>query len=89
MIAPTLISIALILLDSVNGVLLHNITVGDSDPSITYTGAWNDGTGEPDSYGGGHRSSTQTGAYATFTFTGIELRVISAVSEYDFTKLGI
>jgi hypothetical protein len=64
--------IALIALGVVNGQYLRNITVDDTDPAITYRGSttWNNGTGETDSYGGGHRSSTEAGASATFTFTG-------------------
>lgn len=62
---------ALVLLSVVNGQLLHNITIDDTDPAITYTGLW---TIDPPDYGfyqGGHHWSSRSGAYATFTFTGI------------------
>jgi len=63
---------ALILLGVVSGQLLRNITVDDNNPAIKYTGTWITGTTkEADSYGGGHRSTKQENAYATFHFTGI------------------
>jgi len=74
MILPTLASFAraLILLSvGVGGQLLHNITIDDTDPTISYTGPWQVDLPEPAFYQGGHHWSSQSGAYATFTFTGI------------------
>ena len=72
MILPTFVSIAsTFLLGVVSGQVLRNITVDDTDPAITYMGPWGIGSGDSDSYGGAHRWANQSGAYATFSFTGI------------------
>jgi len=58
---------------------MRNITIDDTDPSITYQGAW-----APDSanvsplYNGGTlASSTDPNAYATFVFTGVAVYYLS------------
>jgi len=71
MILPTFVSVAsAFLLGVVNGQVLRNITVDDNDPAIIYTGSWGLGSGDSDSYGDAHRWANQSGAYATFSFTG-------------------
>jgi len=72
MILSTFLSIAsAFLLGVVNGQVLRNITVDDTDPAITYTGFWGIGSGDSDSYGDSHRWANESGVYATFVFTGI------------------
>jgi hypothetical protein len=90
MLLPNFVAIvgAFMLLGVVSGQLLRNITVDDKDPAITYTGTWNTGTKEADSYGGGHRSTSRVGAYATYNFTG-SILFIPSMSECIFMKLGI
>jgi hypothetical protein len=74
MILPTFASFsrALILLSvGVSGQLLRNITIDDMDPAIAYTGPWTVDPPDLGFYQGGHHWSSQSGAYATFSFTGI------------------
>ena len=74
MILPTFASFvrALILLSvGVSGQLLRNITIDDTDLAIEYTGPWIVDPPYSGFYQGGHHWSDQSGAYATFTFTGI------------------
>jgi hypothetical protein len=54
----------------------YNVTVDDSDPSITYVGGWEVAT-ESGDYGGSHHYADTDvypddhSAYASFTFTGM------------------
>lgn len=68
----TLLSL-LVLFDFTTAQILTNITVDDTDPSISYSGAW-----EPSSthvsrldIGGTHTLSEDANGFATFTFTGM------------------
>jgi len=57
----------------VNAQSLRNITVDDTDPSVSYQGNWGNTAGADStyaSYGGSHRYTTEVGASVTFTFTG-------------------
>ncbi|KAJ7690863.1 hypothetical protein B0H17DRAFT_935572 [Mycena rosella] len=52
---------------------LLNVTVDDTDPSITYQGVWEPSSSHLSSldFGGGHAVSSDITATATFTFTGV------------------
>jgi len=51
----------------------QNFTVDDGDPSITYTGQWNDTLYDPLNAGGSHKVTGNPDATASFTFTGARL----------------
>jgi hypothetical protein len=50
---------------------LNNITVDNTDPSITYSSGWTPAQPNSLDYGGGHVLSTHPTATATFQFTGL------------------
>ncbi|REE69734.1 S-layer family protein [Paenibacillus taihuensis] len=52
------------------------VTIDDSDPSITYGGAWGAGSGA--TYAGTEKYSNAEGDYAQFSFTGTMIKVIAA-----------
>ncbi|KDQ20879.1 hypothetical protein BOTBODRAFT_169586 [Botryobasidium botryosum FD-172 SS1] len=69
---------------------LRNITIDDNDPKIVYTGAWEPGSLHPSvqDYGGGHATSSDPNARASFTFTGVAVYYLSPLWPYTVnTKL--
>jgi hypothetical protein len=48
---------------------MHNVSVDDTSPLITYTGIWNTTSSSLD-FDGSHSYSQDTTATASFTFTG-------------------
>jgi len=70
MILPTFAKALILLSVGVSGQLLRNITIDDMDPAITYTGSWTVDPPQSGPYQGGLHWSIQSGAYATFKFTG-------------------
>lgn len=53
------------------------VKVDDRDPAIVYSGTWNHYS-SPEDYQGTETYSNQTGAAAEFTFTGTEIKYVSA-----------
>lgn len=63
------------LLTCLVGAQLHNVTIDDSDPSITYDGDWDNDSFQvsPLDYGGSHTVSEDPGAMAILNFTGTQV----------------
>lgn len=70
---------------------LHNITIDDSDPAITYlpVGSWLVSQEyENYTYGRGYHWTSYVGANAIFVFTGMYFNA-ATFEWYDIMKLGI
>ncbi|KAL0946218.1 hypothetical protein HGRIS_012477 [Hohenbuehelia grisea] len=63
----------------------RNITVDDDSSMITYSGDWEPASQHlnPLDFGGGHSVTSQDGATATFTFTGVAVYFMGPLWPYD------
>jgi len=68
---------------------MHNITIDDLDPSITYTGVWDaeSNTDNPLAYDGAHHVSFDSSATAKWQFTGIAFYYIAPLWAYPVNTI--